>query len=65
MLTLDEPDVRLFDGPPPMGGLRGADDLPAVHHLFMSVRAWFDDAPGLVTAPDSDPLYRTHGDPRD
>ena len=31
----------------------------------MTVRAWCDDPPYGLAGGDSDPLYRTHGDPRD
>ena len=49
----------------------GAPALPRVvavvpvDHLFMTVRAWCDDPPCGLAGGDADPLYRTHGDPRD
>lgn len=64
MLTLDEPDVQTYDGPEAWNGV-GADALVSLDRLFMTVRAWCDDPPCSLAGGDSDPLYRTHGDPRD
>lgn len=64
MLTLDEPDVQTYDGPEAWDG-EYADGLVPLNHLFMTVRASCDDARFGLAGGDSDPLYRTHGDPRD
>ncbi len=47
------------------GAARCAGDVLPVAHLFMTVRQWCDDPPPALISRDSDPLYRTHGDPRD
>jgi hypothetical protein len=64
LLTLDEPDVQTADSPEVWEGA-GADGLVALDRLFMTVRTWCDGLPLGLTGGDSDPLYRTHGDPRD
>ena len=64
MLTLDEPDVQTYDGHDVWQGV-SADGLVPVDQLFMTGRAWCDDPPFGLAGGDADPLYRTHGDPRD
>lgn len=64
MLTLDEPDVQAYDGHDAWQGA-GVPGLVPVDHLFMTVRAWCDHPPSGLVGRDPDPLYRTHGDPRD
>jgi hypothetical protein len=64
LLTLDEPDVLTLDGPEVWVGA-GVDGLVPLDRLFMTVRAWCDGSQPGEAGGDSDPLYRTHGDPRD
>lgn len=64
MLTLDEPDVQTYDGPEAWDDAV-ADGLVPLDRLFMTVRAWCQDAVVARAGGDADPLYRTHGDPRD
>lgn len=64
MLTLDEPDAQTRRSHDAWSGGLASDVLP-VAHLFMNVRRWCDDPPLALISRDSDPLYRTHGDPRD
>lgn len=66
MLLLDETTTRVFDGEGlPWGALMVGESDRTVPHLFTFVRERFDQAPTLMGSRDSDPLYRTHGDPRD
>jgi hypothetical protein len=64
LLTLDEPDVQTYDGPEAWDDV-AADGLVPLDRLFTTVRAWCEDAFFARAGGDSDPLYRTHGDPRD
>jgi hypothetical protein len=64
LLTLDEPDVETCGGDDPWRAPASAG-LVSVEHLFMTVRAWCHDPPFGLAGGDSEPLYRTHGDPRD
>lgn len=66
MLLLDESTTRGFDGEGlPWSTLMVGESDWAVPHLFTFVRERFDQAPTQTGARDSDPLYCTHGDPRD
>lgn len=66
MLLLDESTTRAFDGEGlPWNALLASETDWTVPHLFTFVRERFDQAPTVMGARDSDPLYRTHGDPRD
>lgn len=64
MLTLDEPDAQMTRSHDAWSGALAGDVLP-VAHLFLTVRQWCDHPPRALVSRDSDPLYRTHGDPRD
>jgi len=64
LLTLDEPDSTMPEGPGLWLGLDG-DGLLPVEHLFMTVRASCEHAPFDLVPGDPDWLYHTHGDPRD
>jgi hypothetical protein len=64
VLILDEPDVQTADVHDVWQGW-GSDALRPVDHLFMTVREWCDAPPFVLAGLDADPLYRTHGDPRD
>ena len=65
MLTLDEPDSQTHCGHDTRSAAWTVRDVLPVEHLFMTVRAWCDHPPSGLVGGDSDPLYRTHGDPRD
>ena len=65
VLTLDEPDLQDHYGHEARFAASALRDVMPVEHLFTTVRRWFEHPPGGLVARDSEPLYRTHGDPRD
>lgn len=65
MLTLDEPDPLTLDRHQAGQASWTAYGVLPVEHLFMAMRARWYHPPRSLAALDPDPLYQTHGDPRD
>jgi len=65
VLTLDEPELQSVDGHAAWPAVWATGDLQPIEHLYMAVRAWCERPLHGQMAGDPDPLYRTHGDPRD